>query len=176
VSPPSGPDPYAEKRIVNTFSSRRLFVTGALISALGFTAVLPALAHEAKCPVCKLDVVQDTDKLDNEVAIRSGRKRIEYRCVYCALTDAKTYAGDITVLAPSETKGKPVVLSRKAGKWTAAPDTAVFVAQKVTHRHCEIGYRALSSQVAFDKWVKANPGILENAKPLTLAGMLEVAK
>ena len=49
------------------------------------------------------------------IANRFGRKRIEYRCVYCALSDAKSYNGDITILAPSELKGKPVLLTREGG-------------------------------------------------------------
>jgi len=166
--------------------TRRLFLAGILAAGLtasmaGFSAQ-PALAHEAKCPVCKLDVVQDTDTLDNEVALRSGRKRIEYRCVYCALNDAKSYTGDLTILAPSELKGKPVVISRKEGKWSVLPETAVFagqgvpVGQKVDHRNCQIGYRALTGQSAFEKWVQGHRELLKDAKPLTLTQMLEVAK
>ncbi|MFN3648572.1 MAG: hypothetical protein ACK47B_03240 [Armatimonadota bacterium] len=164
---------------MNRFSrmTRRMVLAGALAAtaALGGAALSPALAHEAKCPVCKLDVVQDTDKLDNEVALKSGRKRIEYRCVYCALQDAKSYPGDITVLAPSELKGKPVTLTRKEGKWTASPETAVFVGHKVNHRQCELGYRALTTKEAFPKWVQANQALLKDAKPLTLAELLELA-
>ena len=164
---------------MKTVLSRRLFaaavVSGALAGLLTQPMLVPALAHEAKCPVCKLDVVQDTDKLDNEVALRSGRKRIEYRCVYCALSDAKTYTGDLTVLAPSEAKGKPVVLSRKEGKWSVTPETAVFAGQKVNHRSCEVGYRALTSAEAFEKWQHANPELLKDAKPLTLQQMLDLA-
>ncbi|MGV3719275.1 MAG: hypothetical protein ACO1SX_00070 [Actinomycetota bacterium] len=159
--------------------TRRLLLAGSLAAALAAPiaalSVRPVLAHEAKCPVCKLDVVQDTDKLDNEVALRSGRKRIEYRCVYCALSDAKSYTGDITILAPSEIKGKPVLLSRKEGKWSVAPDTAVFVGHKVSHRSCELGYRALTTKSAFDKWIHANHELLKDAKPLTLAELLQVS-
>ena len=165
---------------MKTVSTRRLFLAGTLAAVLaaplaGLT-VRPALAHEAKCPVCKLDVVQDTAQLDNEVALKSGRKRIEYRCVYCALQDAKSYQGDITILAPSEVKGKPVQLTRKDGKWSVAPETAVFVGQKVNHRSCQVGYRALTNRAAFDKWVHANHELLNGAKPLTLQEMTGLAK
>ena len=164
---------------MKTVINRRLFVGAALAVTLGAglagPLLRPALAHEAKCPVCKLDVVQDTDKLDNEVAIKSGRKRIEYRCVYCALQDAKSYTGDITILAPSELKGKPVTLARKEGKWSASPETAVFVGQKVNHRSCQVGYRALTTKEAFEKWVHAHHELLKDAKPLTLAEMLALA-
>jgi len=160
--------------------TRRLFLAGSLTVALALPiaglVARPALAHEAKCPTCKLDVVQDTDTLDNEVALRSGRKRIEYRCVYCALNDAKSYTGDLTILAPSEVKGKPVVVSRKDGKWSVLPETAVFVGQKVDHRNCQIGYRALTERPAFEKWAQSHRELLKDAKPLTLSELLEVAK
>lgn len=162
----------------NRLSRRLAAAVGALALLLTLAAMplRPVLAHEAKCPVCKLDVVQDTATLDNEVALRFGRKRIEYRCVWCALKDAKTYRGDVTILAPSELKGKPVLLSRKGDEWSVQPETAVFVGHKVNHRQCELGYRALTTRAAFDKWVKANASLLEDAQPLTLPQMLELAK
>ena len=160
--------------------SRRFFLAGGLVAMLGLPLVgmttRPALAHEAKCPVCKLDVVQNTDKQDNEVALKFGRKRIEYRCVYCALADAKNFQGDVTILAPSEVKDKPVLLTRKDGKWSATPENAVFVGQKVNHRSCQLGYRALTNSAAFEKWVHENHALLGDAKPLTLEQLVEVTK
>lgn len=164
---------------VTSFSRRALLAgTVALTLAGGLAAlpVRPALAHEGKCPVCKLDVVQDTEKLDNEVALKFGRKRIEYRCVWCAVSDAKSYDGDVTILAPSELKGKPVLLSRAGGKWSVQPSTATFVGHKVNHRSCELGYRALTTKEAFAKWLEANQELLKDAKPLTLEQFLELAK
>ena len=159
--------------------NRRTLLAGTLTALVGSGlagfAPRPALAHEAKCPVCKLDVVQDTDKLDHEVALKSGRKRIEYRCVWCAVKDAKSYTGDLTVLAPSEVKGKPVVLARKDGKWSVTPETAVFVGEKVNHRSCQVGYRALTTKDAFEKWQHAHHDLLKDAKPLTLQQMLDVS-
>ena len=165
-------------KFVQIFSRRSLLAGGlaALVAAPIVGVAVPALAHEAKCPVCKLDVVQDTDKLDNEVALKYGRKRIEYRCVFCALSDSKNYKGDLTILAPSEMKGKPVLLTRTGDKWSVQPEGAVFVGQKVNHRSCQLGYRALTNRAAFDKWVHANHDLLGEAKPLTLQEMLEVAK
>ena len=165
---------------MKTRITRRLLVAGTLATVLGAglagSNLQPALAHEATCPVCKLDVVQDTDKLDNEVALKFGRKRIEYRCVYCALQDSKNYQGDLTILAPSELKGKPVLLARKEGKWSVQPETAVFVGEKVNHRSCQIGYRALTTPEAFEKWIHSHHDLLKDAKPLKLEQMLELAK
>lgn len=134
------------------------------------------LAHEAECPHCELDVAQNTPEQDNETAIQYGKKRIEYRCVMCAIADAeKSYTGDLTVLAPSEIKGKPVQIARKGGQWSA-PEGTVFVGKKVKHRYCETGYRAFTSQAAFDAHVKKNKVLLKDAKPLTLAEMVEVSR
>jgi hypothetical protein len=159
---------------------RRGLLAATLAVLLGsFCSTLvpsPALAHEATCSICKLDVVQDTAQLDNEVALKFGRKRIEYRCVFCALSDAKSFAGDVTILAPSELKGKPVLLTRTSGEWKVAPESAVFVGHKVNHRSCQLGYRALTTRAAFEPWVQANPALLNGARPLSLKEMLELAK
>lgn len=161
--------------------ARRLWITAGLTTMLT-TAVAglgsrPAMAHEAKCPYCKLDVPQDTDQQDNEVALKYGRKRIEYRCVFCALAQAKSeYKGDVTILAPSDVKGKPVVITRKDDKWSISPEAAVFVGEKVNHRQCNTGYRAFSTRAGFDAWVKKNQSLLGDAKPLTLTQMVEIAK
>ncbi len=134
------------------------------------------LAHEAECPHCELDVAQNTPEQDNETAIQYGKKRIEYRCVMCAIADAeKSYTGDLTVIAPSEIKGKPVQIARKGGQWSA-PEGTVFVGKKVKHRYCETGYRAFTSKAAFDAHVKKNKVLLKDAKPLTLAEMVEVSR
>src|SRR5687768_16794028 len=80
--------------------SRRRFVltlaAGAVtaVTTLAVPFAMPGWAHEADCPVCSLPVVQDTDKQDNEVKLRYGRKRIEYRCVYCAMSDAQSELKD----------------------------------------------------------------------------------
>jgi hypothetical protein len=94
----------------------------------------------------------------------------------CAIAQAKKeFKGDVTIEAPSETKGKPVIITRKDGKWSA-PEKAVFVGVKASHQHCQIAYRALTDKDAFDKWVKANEVVLKDAKPLTLAEMVELSK
>ena len=131
----------------------------AIISMLAFPTV-SVLAHEADCPYCKMPVTQDTAKEDNEVALRYGRKRIEYKCVYCALAEAKTeYKGDVTISAPSQIKGKPVVLKRVGGKWSAAPGTAYFVSpQRLKHKVCQAQARAFTTQAAAQSYAKKNGG------------------
>lgn len=161
--------------------SRRNWLTGTLAAVLaaglGGLAGRPAMAHETTCPYCRLDVVQDTTQQDNEVALKYGRKRIEYRCVYCALAQAKSdYQGDITILAPSEIKGKPVVISRTGGKWTVSPETTLFTGAKVNHQQCQTAYRAFTNRSAAEAYLQKHQDVFKDAKPLTLTEMAEVAK
>ena len=152
-------------------------IAAATLSLSGFSA-RPAMAHDADCPYCKLKVTQDTKEQDNEVPLRYGRKRIEYKCVFCAIADTNNGAykdGDVTILAPSETKGKPVPVTRKGGKWSA-PEGSVFVGVKASHRHCQTTYRAFTSKAAFEAHVKKNGALLKNAKPLTLDELVAVSK
>jgi hypothetical protein len=163
-----------------SFSRKAFLAAMASLMLAGTVSQSPLMvtAHEADCPVCNLPVVQDTAEQDNEVKMRYGRKRIEYRCVYCALSEAQNELknGDVSIAAPSETKGKPVLLKRVNGQWTATPSTAVFVAEKVKHKHCQTGYRALTNRAAFDAYAKKHKAVIGDAKPLTLTQMLEVAK
>lgn len=161
--------------------SRRTFLAilaAGVATSLSLPLTSPALAHEADCSVCSLPVVQDTDKQDNEVKMRYGRKRIEYRCLYCAMTDAQNELkdGEIAIAAPSEKKGQPVVVKRANGKWSA-PEGAVFAAKKANHRVCQITYRAFHSKSGFDAWVKAHPDQFDKeSKPVTLEQLLELSK
>ncbi|MES2460125.1 MAG: hypothetical protein V4671_06045 [Armatimonadota bacterium] len=163
--------------------NRRRFAVGTLAALVavgsGFVAApRTADAHEADCPLCQLKVVQDTPTQDNEVALRFGRKRIEYRCVWCALTEAQTDfpKGNLTILAPSEIKGKPVLISRTDGSWSTGPTSAVFLGVNAGHKSCPITYRAFSGQAAFDAYVKKTGGAVKGAKPLTLTQLLATTK
>lgn len=149
----------------------------------GFVLALLALAggawaHEVPCPLCGLKVVQSTKDQDNEVVLRYGKKKIEYRCVYCVLVDAAKYEGDLYVYAPSETKGKPIILLRTEGKWAAVKDVdgklvpeegVVFLNDFSDHGKCALRSRAFRSKEALEKYAKG-------AKALTLEEMLEVVK
>ena len=151
----------------------------ALLLLVG-AAVPAALAHDVPCPLCGLRLVQATEDRDNEVVLRYGRKKIEYRCVYCALADAKKYDGDLIVYAPSETKGQPVLLQRTGGKWQTVKEEGgklvpeqgvVFLNAFESHKECAALSRAFHSQAGFDAYrPKAR-----NAKPLGLDAMLAKA-
>ena len=150
-----------------------LLLSGLLV-ALSPLSVLSA--HEAPCPYCGKAITQDTATQDNEVALKYGRKRIEYKCVYCALSEAKTEYpnGALSIQAPSEIKGAPVVLKRSEGKWSALPATAVFVSHsKLKHSVCDAQARAFTTEAAAKKYIADQK--LDSA-PLSLAQMLELAK
>jgi hypothetical protein len=137
----------------------------------------PALAHEGECSFCSMPIIQNTAKIDNEVIMKVGSKSTDYRCVYCAMSEAHgDVKGDLTIVAPAETKGKNVTIKRTAGKWMVSPPSAVFVGAKVSHRYCQTGYRAVTSRKAFDAYVKANKKVVGDAKPLSLAQMVALTK
>ncbi len=138
--------------------------------------VSSARTHEAKCPHCQTDVAQDTPEQDNEVALMYGKKRIEYRCVMCAIADAeKSYKGDLKILAPSDVKGKPIEIVRKDSLWSA-PDSTVFIGYKIKHRYCDRGYRAFTNIAAFKVHVEKYKVQLKDAKPVTLTEIVQIAK
>lgn len=131
-------------------------------------------AHEGDCPYCKLKLVQNSKEQDNEVVVKVGNKRIEYRCLYCVIKDQKRYSSDLIVYAPSEKIGEPVILKRIAGNWTG-PEGAVFLNSFKKHADCSALSRAFSSKSAFDKY--ASQQMVAEAKPLTLAEFIaEVTK
>lgn len=152
--------------IINTISkSLALF---AVIGTLGLAPI--ASAHEGDCPYCKMKLVQNTKEQDNEVVLKMGNKRIEYRCMYCVIKDQGRYKGDLVVYAPSEKVGEPVVLKRTGGKW-AAPEGAVFLNTFKKHADCAALSRAFSSKAAFDAYVVKHK--VEGAKALTFAEFAE---
>lgn len=156
--------------------SRRTIAFVLTALTLGIVGSVPASAHETPCPYCKIKITQDTATQDNETVLRMGRKRIEYKCVYCALADAnaKYKDTDVTILAPSEKKGQPVEITRTGGKWNA-PEGTVFVGVKASHRICQVTYRAFTNKAGYDTYVAKNKAQLSEPKPLTLAEMVAVA-
>jgi hypothetical protein len=133
------------------------------LGSLGLAGV--ALAHEADCPYCKLKIVQNTKDQDNEVVVKFGNKKIEYRCIFCAIKDQKRYTANLVVYSPSEKVGEPVVLKRTDGKWTA-PAGAVFLNSFKKHADCASLSRAFSSKTALDQYVTDHK--IEDAKALSL--------
>jgi len=67
-----------------------------------------------------------------------------------------------------------VTLRRIDGKWSSLTEGAAFVAQKASHRICNVTYRAFTSQSAAQAYITGRKAQLPDAKPLTLAQLLEV--
>lgn len=155
---------------MNTFNTlSKLMAALAVLVMLGLAPV--ARAHEGDCPYCKLKLVQNTKDQDNEVVLKTGNKRIEYRCLFCVIKDQGRYKGDLVVYAPSEKVGEPVILKRTAGKWSA-PEGAVFLNTFKSHNDCSALSRAFSNRAAFDKYIHANGQ--HDAKALTLDELIAV--
>jgi hypothetical protein len=149
------------KMKIQSRATRRLivgFFASTLLAPLATVALFPtaiAFAHEAPCPYCNVAVSDATAAI-----LKVGRKRIEYKCVYCALAEAKTeYQGDLTVTAPSEKPSKSIVLKRTAGKWIATPSTAYFVTPtRIKHKVCQAQARAFTNKNAASAFAKSSGG------------------
>jgi hypothetical protein len=133
--------------------------------------VATAVVHEVPCQFCNLMVVQNTETQDNEVVLQFGNKKIEYRCVYCAISDSGRYRGDIVIYAPSEKVGAPVIILRKEGKWATRSEQAVFINMFKEHPQCAELSRAFHTREAFDAYVAKHK--VENPKALKLDELVE---
>jgi hypothetical protein len=154
---------------INTLSFT-LDVGQSLVAATFVTSEF-AMLHEVPCVYCKLMVVQNTETQDNEVVLQFGNKRIEYRCVYCAIADSTRYNTDIVIYAPSEKVGHPVIILRKDGKWSTRSEKAVFINMFKEHPQCAELSRAFHTKEAFDAYVAKHE--IENPKALMLEQLVE---
>ena len=155
----------------------RTRLTLLIIPLATLLAGRPAHASDAKCPYCKLAVLDDSGEMDNRVTLTQGARRIEYRCVFCAIAKAKSeIKGNLTIIAPSEVKGRPVIIHRKDGIWSSAPANAVFVAEKGNHRVCQLTYRAFTSPASLAAHVRKNQRLFKGARPVNLPAMVELSR
>jgi len=159
--------------------NKKMSICRLLVAAAAFAAsalpLVSAVAHESDCPYCDRAIAQDTAAQDHETVLRYGKKRIVYKCVYCVVSEAKTeYSkGDLSIAAPSEKKGAPVIIKRTDGKWSA-PASAVFVADlPMKHKTCGVTARAFTSKSAANSYIKARK---LSTSPMTLAKLIAAAK
>lgn len=153
---------------------RRILIA-AVVLAASTLPIASASAHEAECPYCDRAITQDTATQDNETFLKYGKKRIAYKCVYCAVSDARTEypKGDLSIVAPSEKKGAPVIVKRVGGKWSA-PAGVVFVANMpLKHKTCQVMARAFTNKSAANSYIKAKK---LSTSPMTLAQLVAAAK
>lgn len=110
--------------------------------------------------------------MDNMVSLEASGKSQRYRCIMCALADAKGVKGDLAITAASDRKGEPVRIARTNGKWSISPPEAVFAYSEGSHEQCQNRYRAILSRNGFAAYARNNHSLLGNSKPLTLVQML----
>ncbi|MDX2065488.1 MAG: hypothetical protein SFX74_07080 [Fimbriimonadaceae bacterium] len=127
------------------------------------------ILHEADCPFCRLKLVQNTETEDNEVVLRFGNKKIEYRCLFCVIKDQRRYKGNLVVYAPSEKVGEPIVLKRTDGKWTG-PEAVRILNQFKSHGDCAALSRAFTTEAALLRY--ATDRKVADPKPLTLEAFI----
>lgn len=154
----------------------KLWIGLAIAAVIGIGGVIQSTpAAENKCDYCDLKIIPDTKTQDNVTRMSVKGKRYQYRCVLCAIGEAKEDfpKENVTIYAPSEKKGKPVVIKMSGGKWSASPKSAVYLKAPVKHRQCHLGYRAFSSKAALAAWAKKNDW---PNKPLSLSQMVTEAK
>lgn len=142
-----------------------------MLAFLLMANVTAAVVHEVPCQFCKLMVVQNTETQDNEVVLQFGNKKIEYRCVYCAIADSGRYRGDIVIYAPSEKVGEPVIIFRKEVKCTTRSEKAVFLNMFKDHPQCAELSRAFHTHEAFNAYVAERK--VKNPKALKLDELVE---
>jgi len=148
---------------------------GSLI-ALCLLLCLTASAKDDGCPFCGQNILKDTASVDNIVSMLSENHTDKFRCVLCAIATAKATKGDIVIKAPSEAKGKWVTITRTNGAWSQEPASASFAYCPGEHAHCEVLYRAMSSEDGFTAFRHANPKLCKSAKLFSLAELIARAE
>ena len=145
---------------------------------LGITALSGAAANAhnhgqgVECAYCEIDVAPA-----DVVTMTHAGKVHKYKCVYCALDEAqgKYKSGNVVVSAPSEKKGKPVVIRRVGGKWISPAGASFVGPAKLRHPICHIQYRAFTSRAAAQAHIAKNKKMLGNVQPLSFAQVLKLA-
>lgn len=143
--------------------------------ALGFGVVFGSVAvsaHGVECAYCSIDVAPA-----DVVTMTHAGKAHKYKCVYCALDEAQgEYKnGNAVVSAPSEKKGKPVVIRRVGGKWISPAGASFVGPAKLRHPICNVQYRAFTSRAAAQAYIAKNKKSLGNVQPLSFAQVLKLS-
>lgn len=138
---------------------KMLFIV--VLSIMTFTAFMtsiPAQAANRMCPYCAMPLGAPS----TQVWLRSGSKRVAYRCVYCAVSEAKTeYKGNLSIQAPTENSKKPLIIKRTGGRWSVNIKGASFVGNmKVSHKSCPTSEHAFTSSAAAKKYIAQHKSAL----------------
>jgi hypothetical protein len=140
------------------FPKKILFM--AVLSLMVFTAFvtsIPAQAANRMCPYCAMPL----DAPSTQVWLHSGSKKVAYRCVFCAVSEAKTeYKGNLSIQAPTENSKKPLIIKRTGGHWSLNLKGAAFVGKKVSHKFCPTAYHAFTSSAAAKRYIAQHKSVL----------------
>ncbi len=156
------------------FPKRMLFL--AVLSLMTFTALVTstrAQAAERMCPYCSMPLGAPS----TQVWLQNGSKKVAYRCVFCALSEAKTeYKGNLSIQAPTENSNKPLVIKRAGGHWSVNQKGAAFVGKKVSHKFCPTAYHAFTSNAAAKRYIAQHKILLAGSSAMSFNQFFAIAK
>jgi hypothetical protein len=156
------------------FPKKILFI--AVLSLIEFTAFvtsIPAQAANRMCPYCAMPLGAPS----TQVWLQIGSKKVAYRCVFCAVSEAKTeYKGNLSIQAPTENSKKPLIIKRTGGHWSLNLKSATFVGKKVSHKFCPTAYHAFTSRAAAKRYIAQNKSVLGSSSAMSFNQFYAIAK
>lgn len=154
---------------------KRMFFTVvlALMTFTAFMTSIPAQAANKMCPYCAMPMGAPS----TQVWLQSGSKKVAYRCVFCAVAEAKTeYKGNLSIQAPTENSKKPLIIKRTGGRWSLNQKSAAFVGKNISHKNCPTGYHAFTSSAAAKRYIAQHKSLLAGSSAMTFSQFYATAK
>ena len=147
------------------FPKKLLFI--AVLSLMTFTAFvtsIPAQAANRMCPYCAMPLGAPS----THVWLQSSSKKVVYRCVFCAVSEAKTeYKGNLSIQAPTENSKKPLIIKRISGHWSLNQNGAAFVGKNVSHKFCPTAHHAFTSSASAKHYITQHKSLLGGTSAMT---------
>lgn len=136
----------------------------SMMTLAAFMTSIPAQAANRMCPYCAMPLGAPS----TQVWLTSGSKKVAYRCVFCAVSEAKTeYKGNLSIKAPTENSKKPLILKRTGGHWSLNQKSAAFVGKNISHKNCPTGYHAFTSSAAAKRYIAQHKSLLGGSSPMS---------
>jgi hypothetical protein len=146
----------------------------SLMTFTAFMTSIPAQAANRMCPYCAMPLGAPS----TQVWLHSGSKKVAYRCVFCAVSEAKTeYKGNLSILAPTENRKKPLIIKRTGGHWSSNLKGASFVGNmNVSHKSCPTSEHAFTSSAAAKKYIAQHKDVLSNGMLMSFNQFIAMTK
>ena len=146
----------------------------SLMTFTAFMTSIPAQAANRMCPYCAMPLGAPS----TQVWLHSGSKKVAYRCVFCAVSEAKTeYKGNLSILAPTENRKKPLIIKRTGGHWSSNLKGASFVGNmKVHHKSCPTSEHAFTSRAAAKRYIAQHKDVLSNGMLMSFNQFIAMTK